>query len=59
MPWRGDKLHKLHQTDTVQQFNYEYLKTITLVRDMTEDEKVDKYNYGLKPHLKREVLMQS
>lgn len=54
-----DSLHKLHQTNTVQQFNSEFLKTITLVRNMTEDEKVDKYTYGLKPHLKREVLMEN
>ena len=54
-----DSLQKLHQTNTVQQFNSEFLKTITLVRDMTEDEKVDKYTYGLKPHLKRGVLMEN
>jgi hypothetical protein len=50
-------LYKLRQTDTVQQFNYEYLMAITLVRDLTEDEKVDMYTYGIKPHPKYQRLM--
>jgi Retrotransposon gag protein len=54
-----DKSRKLRQTDTVQQFNCESLKTITLVRDMPENEKVASTLYGLKPHLKREVLMEN
>ena len=54
-----DKLHSLYQRASVQQYNSVFLKTITLVHNMTEDEKVDKYTHGLKPLFKREVLMEN
>jgi Ty3 transposon capsid-like protein len=54
-----DKLHSLYQRESVQQYNSIFLKTITLVHNMTEDEKVDKYTHGLKPLFKREVLMEN
>jgi Ty3 transposon capsid-like protein len=54
-----DKLHNLRPTNTVQHFNCDFLKTITLVRGMTDHEKVDKYTDGLNPHLKCEVLMEN
>ena len=54
-----DKLHSLYQRESVQQYNSIFLKTITLVQHMTEDEKVDKYTHGLKPIFKREVLMEN
>jgi uncharacterized membrane protein len=53
-----DKLHSLYQRESVQQYNSIFWETTALVHNMTEDEKVDKYTYGLKPQFKREVLMK-
>lgn len=52
-----DKLHRILQRESVQQYNSVFMKTITLVKDMTEDEKVDRYRRGLRPNLQREVML--
>ena len=51
------QLHSLRQTSSVSAYIQEFLSLISSVPNMTEEERIDKFLFGLKGNLKRDIML--
>ena len=51
------QLNTLRQTGSVEQFIQQYMQVISAIPSMTEEERVDRFITGLKPHIRNSIHM--